>query len=267
MVEKIGASTNQRPVGLQVGSTACSTRVWDVYPAIDLRRGRVVRLAQGDPRKEKRYADSPMLVARCWQEAGATWVHVVNLDGAFDEHGAENQDALENILATGLRVQFGGGLRNLIAIRRVLDLGVSRAVVGTAAVEDPMLVEMALAEFGPERIAVGIDAREGKVRTHGWQRDADVSPVDLGRLWAARGVRWIVFTDISRDGMGSGINLAATMQLAETTGLHVIASGGVAGLEDVQRAYDAGLSGIIIGRALYEGKVDLSAALRIGVQP
>lgn len=239
-------------------------REWNVYPAIDLRRGRVVRLAQGDPRREKRYADNPLLVARRWQEAGARWAHVVNLDGAFDEHGRENQEALEGILTTGLRVQFGGGLRNIAAIRSVLDLGVSRAVIGTAAVEDPALVEAALAEFGVERIAVGIDAREGKVQTRGWQKGTEISPVALAHQWAAKGVRWIVFTDVSRDGMGSGINLAATMQLAETTGLYVIASGGVAGLKDVQRAYDAGLSGIIIGRALYEGKVVLEEALQIG---
>jgi phosphoribosylformimino-5-aminoimidazole carboxamide ribotide isomerase len=241
--------------------------IWDVYPAIDLRQGRVVRLAQGDPRKEKRYADNPLLVARRWQEAGSVWVHVVNLDGAFDERGRENQEALEHILASGLRVQLGGGLRNLEAIRRALDLGVSRAVIGTAAVENPALVEAALAEFGPQRIAVGIDAREGKVQTRGWRQGTEVAPLALAHQWAARGVHWIVFTDVSRDGMGNGINLAATMQLAATTGLHVIASGGVAGLGDVQRAYDSGLSGIIIGRALYEGKVDLKEALRIGVEP
>lgn len=239
-------------------------REWNVYPAIDLRRGRVVRLAQGDPRREKRYADNPLLVARRWQEAGARWVHVVNLDGAFEEHGRENQEALEGILTTGLRVQFGGGLRNMASLRRVFDLGVNRAIIGTAAVEDPALVETALAEFGPERIAVGIDAREGKVQTRGWQQATGVTPVALARQWAAKGVRWIIFTDVSRDGMGSGINLAATMQLAETSGLHVIASGGVASLEDVRQAYDAGLSGIIIGRALYEGKVNLKEALRIG---
>jgi phosphoribosylformimino-5-aminoimidazole carboxamide ribotide isomerase len=241
-----------------------NVRIWNIYPAIDLRQGRVVRLAQGDPRKEKRYADNPLLVARRWQEAGAAWVHVVNLDGAFDKRGRENQEALGHIPTTGLRVQFGGGLRNIEAIRRALDLGVSRAVIGTAAVENPALVEAALVEFGTERIAVGIDAREGKVRTHGWRQAAEITPVALARLWAAKGVRWIVFTDVSRDGMGSGINLAATMQLAETTGLHVIASGGVASLEDVRLAYDAGLSGIIIGRALYEGSVVLEEALQVG---
>ena len=236
---------------------------WRVYPAIDLRRGRVVRLVQGDPGRETKYADDPLGVARRWKEAGAEWLHVVNLDGAFGERGRENLVALERILMTGLRVQFGGGLRNLESIRRVLDLGVSRVVVGTAAVENPSLVEAALRALGPERIAVAIDAREGKVRTHGWKETTSMTAMELAGQWAARGVRWLIFTDVSRDGMGSGLNLTVTMQLAQATGLHVIASGGVASLEDVRRAYQAGLSGVIIGRALYEGQVALEDALRV----
>jgi len=237
---------------------------WTVYPAIDLRRGRVVRLVQGDPKRERKYADDPLSVARRWQEAGATWLHVVNLDGAFGERSRENLAALERILATGLQVQFGGGLRNSMALRRALDLGVSRVVVGTAAVEDPALVETALKVYGPERVAVAIDARQGKVRTHGWKETASMTAMELAQQWAAQGVRWIVCTDVARDGMGSGLNVEATAQLAWATGLHVIASGGVASLEDVRRAYQAGLSGVIIGRALYEGQVQLQDAVRVG---
>jgi len=221
-----------------------------------------VRLVQGDPGQETKYADDPLSVARRWQETGAEWVHVVNLDGALGEHSRENLAALERILTTGLCVQFGGGLRNLESIRRALALGVSRVVVGTAAVEDPALVEEALRTFGPERIAVGIDAREGKVRTHGWREAASTTAVELARQWADKGVHWVIFTDVSRDGMGSGLNVEATAQLAQATGLNVIASGGVASLEDVRRAYEAGLSGVIIGRALYEGQVALEDALR-----
>ena len=239
------------------------SREWRVYPAIDLRRGSVVRLVQGDPGRETKYADDPLGVARRWKEAGAEWLHVVNLDGAFGERGRENLVALERILMTGLRVQFGGGLRNLESIRRVLDLGVSRVVVGTAAVENPSLVEAALRALGPERIAVAIDAREGKVRTHGWKETTSMTAMELAGQWAARGVRWLIFTDVSRDGMGSGLNLTVTMQLAQATGLHVIASGGVATLHDVRRAYEAGLSGVIIGRALYEGHVALEDALHL----
>jgi phosphoribosylformimino-5-aminoimidazole carboxamide ribotide isomerase len=243
-----------------------TTRIWNVYPAIDLRQGRVVRLVQGDPDRETEYANDPLRMALRWQEAGAKWLHVVNLDGAFGQRSAENQAALERILTTGLRVQFGGGLRTLESIRRALDLGVSRVVVGTAAVENPVLVETALEAFGPERVALGIDAREGKVRTHGWKRTASMTAAELAQQWVVQGLRWVIFTDVARDGMGSGLNLEATVQLAQATGLRVIASGGVASLEDVRQAYCAGLSGVIIGRALYEGQVALEDALRVEMQ-
>jgi phosphoribosylformimino-5-aminoimidazole carboxamide ribotide isomerase len=239
-------------------------REWAVYPAIDLRRGRVVRLMQGDPGRETKYANDPLHVARRWQDAGAGWLHVVNLDGAFDERGSQNLVALEQILTTGLRVQFGGGLRDPKRVRQVLDLGVSRAVIGTAAVEDPDLVETSLRIFGPERIAVGIDARGGKVRTHGWSLATSMPALALARQSATLGVRWIIFTDVARDGMGTGLNLDATVDLAQETGLNVIASGGVASLGDVRRTCEAGLSGVIIGRALYEGQIVLEDALRVG---
>ena len=239
---------------------------WAIYPAIDLRRGRVVRLKQGDPDQETRYADDPLSVAQRWGAAGAAWLHVINLDGAFGEQSQENQAALERILTTGLRVQFGGGLRDLQGIRRALDVGVSRVAVGTAAVKNPTLVEAALKTFGPERVAVAIDAREGKVHTHGWQEASTLTAVELAQRWAARGVRWVIFTDVGRDGMGNGLNVEATAHLLTSSGhrLNVIASGGVASLEDVRRAHQAGLSGVIIGRALYEGQVLLEDALSGG---
>jgi phosphoribosylformimino-5-aminoimidazole carboxamide ribotide isomerase len=238
-------------------------RTWDVYPAIDLRRGRVVRLVQGDPARETKYATDPLRVASRWQEAGARWLHVVNLDGAFGERGGENEIALARVLTTGLEVQFGGGLRDLESIRRELEVGVSRVVIGTAAVEQPTLVEAALREFGVERVAVGIDARGGAVQTHGWQETTSVTAIELARKWADRGLRWIICTDVARDGMGTGLNLEVTVQVADRTGLDVIASGGVARLEDVEQTYAAGLSGVIIGRALYEGQVKLEDALKV----
>ncbi|MFQ6100958.1 MAG: 1-(5-phosphoribosyl)-5-[(5-phosphoribosylamino)methylideneamino]imidazole-4-carboxamide isomerase, partial [Anaerolineae bacterium] len=237
---------------------------WEIYPAIDLRRGRVVRLKQGDPNQETHYADDPLRVARRWQKAGARWLHVVNLDGALGERGQENQIALKRILTAGLRVQFGGGLRDLGSIHRALELGVSRVVVGTAAVKNPALVEAALAQFGPERVAVGIDAREGKVQTHGWKESTPLTAVELAQRWADKGIRWLIFTDVTRNGMGSGLGLETTVELAQSTGLHVIASGGIAAVEDVRRAHRAGLSGVIIGRALYEGHVALEDALCVG---
>jgi phosphoribosylformimino-5-aminoimidazole carboxamide ribotide isomerase len=223
-----------------------------------------VRLKQGDPDQETRYSDNPLGVARRWGEAGAAWLHVVNLDGALGKGGQENQAALERVLSAGLQVQFGGGLRSLDDVRRVLDLGVSRAIIGTAAVRDPALVQEALRAFGPERVVVGIDARQGQVRTHGWQESSPLTALELAQGWSEQGARWVIFTDVARDGMGSGVNLEATAQLARATGLNVIASGGVSCLEDVRQTYQAGLSGVIIGRALYEGQVSLQDALRVG---
>ena len=237
---------------------------WTIYPAIDLRQGRVVRLVQGDPGRETEYADDPLGVARRWQDAGAAWVHVVNLDGAFGERSKRNLDALERIVTTGLSVQFGGGLRDLVSIRQALGAGVERVVVGTAAVQRPAVVEAALEAFGAERVALAIDARAGEVRTHGWQAAAELTPMALARAWADRGIRWVVFTDVARDGTGRGLNLGRTVDVARATDLRVIASGGVASLEDVRRARQAGLSGVVIGRALYEGEIDLQDALQVG---
>ncbi len=247
-----------------------------IYPAIDLRGGRVVRLAQGDPDRETEYVpktgsarktevtsgDGAVAVARRWQGAGAGWLHVVNLDGAFGERGAENLGALARILTTGLKVQFGGGLRTLDAMRQALDLGVARVVLGTVAAERPALAAAALDAFGAERVAVGLDARDGRVQIRGWQEASPLGATELARRWAEMGGRWLIFTDVSRDGMGSGVNVEATTELARVTGLAVVASGGVASLEDLRRVRSAGLRGVIVGRALYEGQVDLAEALQ-----
>ncbi len=232
-----------------------------VYPAIDLRGGRVVRLRQGDPNRQTVYADQPEAAAEGWRAAGAKWLHVVNLDGAFETPDAANRRALECILAVGGNVQFGGGVRSLAAIADLLALGVQRVVLGTAAVEDPALVAQALARFGDQAIAVGIDARDGRVRTRGWTQESELGAVAFARQLADLGLRIVVHTDIARDGVGRGVNVAASRALAEASGLQVIASGGVALLEDVRAVRAAGLNGVIIGRALYEGQVDLKEAL------
>ena len=239
---------------------------WNIYPAIDLRRGRVVRLMQGDPDRETEYATDALHVARRWQTAGAEWAHVVNLDAAFGEGGPDNEEALGRILSTGLAIQFGGGLRDLASIRRALELGVRRAVLGTVAVEQPALVEAALGTFGAQRIALAIDAQGGKVRTRGWAQTTTLAAVGLAKSWAEKGIRWAIFTDVARDGAGTGLNLEQTTELARASGLNIIASGGVASLDDVHRAHAAGLSGVIIGRALYEGQVQLEDALQIDAQ-
>lgn len=250
--------------GAAAGVATSASAEWIVYPAIDLRKGRVVRLMQGDPSLETEYADDPLGVARRWREAGATWLHVVNLDGALGEEAEANLTALARIMQAGLHVQFGGGMRDMAAFHAAFDLGASRVVVGTAAVENPTLVEATLEAFGPDRVAVGIDTRRGRVRTHGWQRTTALSAVELAQRWASQGVRRVIFTDVARDGTGTGLNTEATVRLAQATGLHVIASGGVSTLDDVRRAYQAGLSGVIIGRALYEGHVALEDALSVG---
>jgi phosphoribosylformimino-5-aminoimidazole carboxamide ribotide isomerase len=237
--------------------------MFTIYPAIDLRGGKVVRLKEGDPARMTSYSDDPAETARRWLDAGATWLHVVNLDGAFGERDNANRAALESILKLGSRVQFGGGMRSLDAIEAVLSLGVSRVVLGTIAIEQPAVVADALKRFGAERIAVGIDARDGRVRTRGWKDDSGVPARDLALQIRGLGRATVIFTDIRRDGLGSGLNIAATQELSEKSGLDVIASGGVHAIEDVIAARDANLAGVIIGRALYDGTVDLKKALQV----
>jgi phosphoribosylformimino-5-aminoimidazole carboxamide ribotide isomerase len=199
--------------------------------------------------------------AQRWLEAGASWLHVVNLDGAFGESDEANHSALESILKLGAKVQFGGGLRSLKAIENAIRMGVSRAVLGTIAIEKPDIVAEAINVLGPENIAVGIDARDGRVRLHGWKSQSDTSAKDLALQMQTLGLRTVIFTDISRDGLGCGLNIAATRELAELSTLDVIASGGVRTIKDVNAARNANLSGIIIGRALYEGTIDLREAV------
>lgn len=239
-----------------------------IYPAIDIRKGRVVRLQQGDPSRQTVYADDPLVAAQRWLDAGAEWLHVVNLDGTLGE-AALNLDALRGIAALGAPVQFGGGIRSLDHVQQALDVGAGRVILGTLAVQTPALAGEAVARFGPEHIAVALDAREGKVATHGWQQRSDRTPADLGAQFAGLGVRHALYTDISRDGELSGVNVAATADLARATGLHTIASGGVASLDDIRRLLDAnrkltgvpGITGVITGQALYTGALDLAAAL------
>ena len=232
-----------------------NTTPFTVYPAIDLRGGQVVRLYQGNPDKQTVYGDNPAGVARRWLEAGAHWLHVVNLDGAFGEPGQANLAALGAILAVvgefpGAKVQFGGGLRSLADIERALALGVNRAILGTLAIENSDLASQALTYYGPQRIGLGIDARRGRAHTHGWMRQSEYDALQLGKSFYRRGIRTCVYTNISRDGSGSGVDLEATLELARFSGLSVIASGGVASIDEVQRVKQSGLPGLIIGRAL-----------------
>jgi phosphoribosylformimino-5-aminoimidazole carboxamide ribotide isomerase len=233
----------------------------EIYPAIDLRRGEVVRLRHGDPRQQTTFAADPVAVARRWAVAGARWLHVVNLDGALDgEQGAiiANLAAVAAIAGVGPRLQFGGGLRSLAGVAHAFELGAARVVLGTLAVTEPETLRQALAQFGPERIVVGLDARDGRVAIRGWQADSGLDAVTLGRQLKAAGVLRVLHTDIGRDGDLSGVNGASSSALAQATGLAVIASGGVAGPGDVRHLRGLpGIEGVIIGRALYDGKIDL----------
>jgi phosphoribosylformimino-5-aminoimidazole carboxamide ribotide isomerase len=190
---------------------------------------------------------------------------VINLDGAFDENDRANQEAVRVILSVadefGAQVQFGGGLRSLDAIGAALEMGVWRAIIGTLAVERQDVLEMALSRFGADHIAVGIDARDGLVRVRGWQDGSGVGASDLALQMRTLGLRTVIFTDVRRDGMGLGLNISATRELADVSGLDVIAAGGVHTQDDVLAAREAGLAGAIIGRALYEGTIDLKEAL------
>lgn len=237
-----------------------------IYPAVDLRQGRVVRLRQGDPDQETKYSDEPAVVARSWLEAGAEWLHVVNLDGAFGKDSAVNQTALQAILREserlGRAVQFGGGLRALDQVEWVLSLGVRRAVLGTVVLENPLLAMEAVSRFGPEAVAAALDVRRGRLLARGWQADSGKDVQRVGAELAAWGFQTVIYTDVERDGTGSGAEIAAAQALAESIGLRVIASGGFNSLEEIRQARLAGLEGVILGRSLYEGIIRLEEALR-----
>ena len=240
-----------------------------IYPAIDLRGGRCVRLVQGDPHAQTVVSDDPVGTAQRWASLGAKWLHVVNLDGAFGDtaNSGKNVTALSAILdAVEVPIQFGGGLRTLGDIEAALSLGISRTIVGTTAITNPSLVQEALTRFGADRIALAIDARDGHVATHGWQQLTDVTALDLALQMKDLGITHVVYTDIARDGTLTGVNATACANLAAESSLAVIASGGVASLEDVHRVKEveaAGVEGLIIGKALYAGQLELSLALEV----
>jgi phosphoribosylformimino-5-aminoimidazole carboxamide ribotide isomerase len=231
----------------------------DLYPAVDVQGGRVVRLRQGAADDATAYADDPVAVAQGFARDGARWVHFVDLDRAFGR-GDNRALARGFLAAVGVPVQVGGGLRTPEAIEEMLDWGATRVVIGTKAATDPELVEQLLARHGPERLAVGIDAKNGQVAVRGWTEVFDLTALQLAERVHAQGARTVIYTDVARDGMLTGPDIGGARALA-VLGLNVIASGGVASLDDLRAVRAAGLAGAIIGRALYEGRFTLPEAL------
>ena len=236
-----------------------------LFPAIDLKGGQCVRLKLGDMDQATVFNDSPGAQARAFQDQGFDWLHVVDLDGAFAGE-SRNGDAVDAILsATTNPVQLGGGIRSLAHIEAWLAKGIARVILGTVAVRDPQLVKDACAAF-PGRIAVRIDARGGKVAVEGWAETSELSAIELAGRFEDAGVSAIIYTDIDRDGVLAGINWDSTLDLAAATSIPVIASGGLASIEDVKRLASpeaAQLDGAISGRALYDGRLDPAEALKV----
>ena len=237
-----------------------------IFPAIDLKGGEVVRLAEGDMDRATVYADDPPAQALRFAELGAQYLHVVDLDGAFAGE-ARNAAAVEAIVAAFLgHVQLGGGIRNRAAVDRWFALGVSRLVIGTAALKDPEFVKAAARDWDGG-IVVAVDARDGMVATDGWAEKSDITVVDLARRFEDAGVAALLFTDVGRDGMMKGCNIEATVDLARSVDIPVIASGGVKGIADIRMLAlqaDQGIEGVITGRAIYDGTLDLATAIALG---
>ena len=242
-----------------------------VIPAIDLREGRCIRLKQGRKEEVTVYDGRPVEIAQSYQDNGARMLHIVDLDGAFSDPNSRNLQVLREVICKiKIPVQFGGGLRGYKDVEKVIELGVSRVVIGTLAVESPETLAKVVRSFGGDRIAVGIDAKNGQVMTRGWENEGNVSALELAQEVAALGVERIIYTDVARDGMLTGVNIEQTCMIARVSGLRVTASGGISSLEDIKRlrtASECGIDSVIVGKALYEGRFTLKDALQTLTRP
>jgi len=235
-----------------------------IYPSIDLRGGKVVRLREGDPNRQTVFSDDPLATAQEWIAEGAQWIHMVNLDGAFAQAQAANNNGaiLESVAKLPVKVQFAGGLRTLDDIALTFEREASRVVLGTIAVQQPEIVAQAIARWGAGQVGVALDARDGKVTTHGWQQNAGITPIEFGQQMRTLGVIHALYTDVNRDGGLAGSNVVGTIALGRETGLQVIASGGVSTVEEIrQYAASGAVAGAVIGMALYEKRLSLRDAL------
>jgi len=231
-----------------------------LLPAIDIKDKNVVRLAQGDFKQQKIYHNNPLEIAQKFQEAGSEWLHMVDLDGAKDGASKNTEIAQEIISKTDLKVQLGGGIRTAKAVKDWLDTGLARVIIGSAAVENLDFVAELIQEYGG-KICVGVDAKNGKVATHGWLKDSGIDSFEFCKQLEKIGVQTVVYTDIAKDGMMQGPNFAAYEKLTKETDLQIIASGGVSSLKDLKRLSEIGLYGTILGKSLYEGAITLKEAI------
>lgn len=235
-----------------------------IFPAIDIKNGKCVRLLQGRAEDETIYGNDPVEMALSWEKQGGEYLHVVDLDGAFDGQSPNEETVKSMAKAVSIPIQLGGGIRSMDKIQRLLeDYGIQRVILGTAAIENTELLQRAVDKFG-ERIVVGIDASKGKAAIKGWVQKTDISAVDLGRRVKDIGVNTVIYTDISKDGMLSGPNKQETKEMIDKTGLNIIASGGITDLDDLRQMKGIGAAGAIVGKALYTGAIRLSDALSIG---
>lgn len=233
-----------------------------LLPAIDMKGGQAVRLKKGDFNDVTVYSDDPLEFALKFEKAGAGFIHLVDLDGALKGKSV-NEDAVKRITSNvSVPCELGGGVRTIEAVKYILELGVYRVILGTSAVQNPDFVSEAIDKFGDERIVVGIDAKKGMVATHGWEQVSELTAADLADDMKERGVKTIIYTDISRDGMLTGPNVSQTKMLSDHTGLDVIASGGVSCMDDLEELSESGIYGAIIGKAYYEGRIDINDAVK-----
>jgi phosphoribosylformimino-5-aminoimidazole carboxamide ribotide isomerase len=237
-----------------------------IFPAIDIKDGKCVRLVQGEPGTEKIYSDDPAKMAILWRGENAKTLHVVDLDGAFGGH-LKNLGAIQKVVdAVDIPIQLGGGIRTYEEVRQLFDIGIYRVVLGTAAIEDPDLVKRVIQDFGIRKVAVGIDAKNGVVMTQGWKHDTGVDAISLALKMKELGVCRIVYTDIARDGMMTGPNFDAIKEVAVKTGIKITASGGVSGFKDLIRMQELekfGVDSVIVGKALYENRFPCQALWRL----
>jgi phosphoribosylformimino-5-aminoimidazole carboxamide ribotide isomerase len=239
-----------------------------VIPAVDIKNGKCVRLVQGRMEDETVYSDTPWEMALRWQDAGATILHIVDLDGAFEGRGVNDKAVGEIVRRTDLLTELGGGIRDMKRIDALLEMGIDCVILGTTAVENPTLVSEALGKYGTEKIVVGIDAKNGIASVRGWEHDGGRSAVELGLEMKKLGITRIIYTDIFRDGMMTGPNIRETMNIAVETGLKITASGGVSSLDDIialKKIESCGVDSVITGKAIYEGKLDLWEAIKAAV--